>query len=117
MGNALEKGRAAYRKALDAALLIQTGKERARGRSTRVTRAIQLERSQLLHHVGVIPPRPSPAMISNSSCSTSDRRRERPRRNPTTEDTELKRTKVAKRHRRLEGNEEERLLSAAHPRR
>ena len=37
-------------------------------------------------------------------------------RSPITEDTTLKRTKIARRHRRLEGDEEERLLQAAHPR-
>ncbi len=37
-------------------------------------------------------------------------------RNPITEDTELKRSKMARRHRRLEGDEEERLLAVAHPR-
>ena len=37
-------------------------------------------------------------------------------RNPITEGTDLKRTRIARRHRRLEGDEEERLLHAAHPR-
>jgi integrase len=37
-------------------------------------------------------------------------------RNPITEGTDLKRTRIARRHRRLEGDEEERLLASAHPR-
>ena len=37
-------------------------------------------------------------------------------RSPITEDTELKRTKIARRHRRLEGDEEARLLAGSHPR-
>ena len=37
-------------------------------------------------------------------------------RNPITENTDLKRSKIARRHRRLEGDEEERLIASAYPR-
>ena len=37
-------------------------------------------------------------------------------RSPITDDAELKRSKIARRHRRLEGDEEQRLLAAANPR-
>ena len=37
-------------------------------------------------------------------------------RNPITEDTDLKRSTIARRHRRLEGDEEERLIASAYPR-
>ena len=37
-------------------------------------------------------------------------------RNPITEDTDIKRSKIARRHRRLEGDEEERLIASACPR-